>query len=88
MQQKYKDAIFISAKKNIRLERLNKKILGLLEKEYIEKEFELTYDKSHLVSKIRDLGEVLLQDYSEENVSIKVRVKKENEYKLENILND
>ena len=88
MQRKYNDAIFISAKKNMRLGRLNKKILSLLEKEYIEKDFELTYDKSHLVSKIRGLGEILDQDYSEEFVSIKVRVKKENEYKLENILNE
>ena len=32
MQQKYKDAIFISAKKNMRLGRLNKKILSLLQK--------------------------------------------------------
>ena len=87
MQQKYNDAIFISAKKNMRLGRLNKKILSLLEKEYVEKDFELTYDKSHLVSKIRGLGEILNQDYSEENISLKVRVKKENEYKLENILN-
>jgi GTPase len=87
MQQKYNDAIFISAKKNMRLGRLNKKIISLLEKEYVEKEFELTYDKSHLVSKIHGLGEILSQDYSEEIVSLKVRVKKENEYKLENILN-
>jgi len=87
MQLKYKDAIFISAKKNMRLGRLNKKILSLLEQEYVEKDFELTYDKSHLVSKIRELGEVLNQDYSEEIVSLRVRVKKENEYKLENILN-
>jgi len=88
MQLKYKDAIFISAKKNMRLGRLNKKILSLLEKEYVEKDFVLTYDKSHLVAKIRDLGEILNQDYSEVAVSLKVRLKKENEYKLKNILND
>ena len=87
MQQKYKDAIFISAKKNMRLGRLNKKILSLLQEGYVEKDFKLTYDKTHLVSKIRGLGEVLNQEYSEENISLKVRVKKENEYKLENILN-
>ena len=87
MQQKYKDAIFISAKKNMRLGRLNKKILSLLQEGYVEKNFNLTYDKSHLVSKIRGLAEVLDQDYSEKNINLKVRVKKENEYKLENILN-
>jgi GTP-binding protein HflX len=87
IQQKYNDAIFISAKKNMRLGRLNKKILNILEKGYIDKDFELSYEKSHLVPKIRNLGEVLNQDYSENNISLKVRVKKENEYKLENILN-
>ena len=87
MQQKYKDAIFISAKKNMRLGRLNKKILSLLQEGYVEKNFNLTYDKSHLVSKIRGLAEVLDQDYSEKRINLKVRVKKENEYKLENILN-
>jgi len=87
MKQKYNDAIFISAKKNMRLGRLNKKILSLLQEGYVEKDFELTYDKSHLVSKIRGLGEVMNQEYTEENISLKVRVKKENEYKLENILN-
>lgn len=86
IQRKYKNAIFISAKKNLRLARLNKKILSLLQKGYIDRDFELTYDKSHLVSKIRGLGEVLNQNYSEDNISLKVRVKKENEYKLENIL--
>lgn len=87
VQQNYPDAIFVSAKKNMRLERLNNKIQSLLKEEYIEKDYELSYDKSHLVSKIRRLGEILNQDYTEKNVSIKVRVKKENEYKLENILN-
>ena len=87
MQQKYKDAIFVSAKKNMRLGRLNKKILSLLQEGYVEKNFNLTYDKSHLVSKIRGLAEVLDQDYSEKRINLKVRVKKENEYKLENILN-
>jgi GTP-binding protein HflX len=87
IQQKYNDAIFISAKKNMRLGRLNKKILNILGKGYIDKDYELSYEKSHLVPKIRNLGEVLNQDYSENNISLKVRVKKENEYKLENILN-
>jgi GTP-binding protein HflX len=87
IQQKYKDAIFISAKKNMRLGRLNKKLMSLLQEGYIEMDFDLTYDKSHLVAKIRGLGEVLNQDFSETNISLKVRMKKENEYKLENILN-
>lgn len=88
IRHKYNDSIFISAKKHIRLGRLNKKILSLLEKGYVDKKFELSYDKSHLVSKICRMGEVLNQNYSEDNISIKVRVKKENEYKLENILNE
>ena len=88
VQQKYSDAIFISAKKNMRLGRLNKNILSLLQKGYVEKMFDLTYDKSHLVAKIRSFAEVLNQEYSDKNINIKVRVKKENEYKLENILNE
>jgi GTPase len=87
LQQKYNDAVFISAKKNIRLGRLIKKILSLLQEGYIVKNYKLTYEKSYLVSKIRDLGEILNQNYSEKNVSLKIRLKKENEYKLENILN-
>jgi GTP-binding protein HflX len=87
VQQKYKDAVFISAKKNIRLGRLIKKILSLLQEGYIVKNYKLSYEKSYLVSKIRGLGEILNQNYSEKNVSLKVRLKKENEYKLENILN-
>jgi GTPase len=87
VQQKHKDAVFISAKKNIRLGRLNKKILSLLQKGYIVKNYKLTYEKSYLVSKIRGLGEILNQNYSEKNVNLKIRLKKENEYKLENILN-
>jgi len=71
----------------MRLGRLNKKILTLLQKGYVEKNFNLTYDRSHLVSKIRSLAEILNQNYSEKNINLKVRVKKENEYKLENILN-
>lgn len=86
IQKKYDKAIFISAKKNMRIGRLNKKILNLLQTGYIEKDLDLSYDKSHLVSKIRSLGEILTQDYLEEKIILKVRFKKANEYKLENIL--
>jgi GTP-binding protein HflX len=87
LQQKYPNAVFISAKNHIRLERFQKKITEMIHDGYVVKELDLSYDKIHLISGIRNLGEVLEQKYSEKNVLLQIRVKKENENKLERLLN-
>ena len=72
---KYPNAIFISAKKNIRLERVKSKIIELLKDKFIEKEIEINYDKSSIINR----------NFLEDKIQLLVRVAKENEKKLNSI---
>lgn len=88
LQKKFPNSIFISAKKHIRLERLRKKIIEMLHDSYIKKEFNIPYEKYHLIQRIRMLGEILSQKHQEKNVLMQIRIKKENVNKLERLLSD
>ena len=86
IQKKYSNAVFISAKKQIRLERFKKKLAEMITDQYIQKEINLDYSKFHLMPNIRNLGEVVKQQYLEKNVRLQIKVKKDNEEKLERLL--
>lgn len=86
IQKKYSNSVMISAKKQIRLERLKKKLIEMITDQYIQKEIDLDYSKFHLMSNIRNLGEVTNQQYLDKNVRLQIRVKKDNEEKLERLL--
>ena len=82
---KYPNAIFISAKKNIRLERVKSKIIELLKDKFIEKEIEINYDKSSIINQINELSFIINRNFLEDKIQLLVRVAKENEKKLNSI---
>ncbi len=86
IQNKYSNAVFISAKKQIRLERLKLKLVEMITDQYIEKEIDLDYSNFHLMQGVRNLGEVIKQQYFDKNVRLQIKIKKDNEEKLERLL--
>jgi GTP-binding protein HflX len=86
-QNKYPNAIFISAKKKIRLERVKNMIYELVKNHYIDKDLSLRYDQSHMIHKISEISYILNKSFLENKIQIKIRIAKENERKLLNLLN-
>ena len=83
---KYQDAIFISAKKKIRLERIKKMIYELLKSNYIEKQLSLNYNQVHIMHKIGEISHIIDKKFLSKKIRLKIRIANENENKLINLL--
>jgi GTP-binding protein HflX len=87
VQKNYPNALLISAKKKIRLERVKNMIYELLKDHFIDKDLSLRYDQSHIMNKISEISYILDQSFLENEIQLKIRITKENEMKLINLLN-
>jgi GTP-binding protein HflX len=87
VQKRYPHALFISAKKKIRLERLKNMIYELIKDYYLDKEVSLRYNQIYLINKISEISYILNKSFLENKIELKVRIAKDNETKLKNILN-
>jgi GTP-binding protein HflX len=85
---KYPKAIFISAQKKIRTEKIKEKLLDILKERFREKSITLEYNKSYILAQIRKLGNILESRYLAEEILIKIRIPRENEPKLNSLLAD
>jgi GTP-binding protein HflX len=77
--QKYPDALFISAKKQIRMERLKEKIYEFALKRYDSIEFKLNYSDSKKLARLDMLCHILDRRYEDNGIYLRIRYAKENE---------
>jgi GTP-binding protein HflX len=78
-QQLYSEAIFISAKKQIRIERLRTKLSEFVEQRYKSTEFFIPYTNGKLFSRLESLCHILDRQYNDNGIQIWIRYAKENE---------
>lgn len=82
------DKVFISAEKNINIDKLKEKILKIIEEDFRIKEFTVPINNSKLISYIHKNSEVLKEEYDEDNVKMLIKARTPNMEKIENNFND
>lgn len=79
---KYPGAVVTSAAKGMNIGKLKEVILDIIEGDFVEQDYVLPLEKSHLISKVHQFAEVLSTNYEETGVSFRLKYKKENSPKL------
>ena len=85
-QLKYPNSVFVSAKKNIRIEKIKKTMYTTLKVRFKEKNIKLSYQQSHYLQKIGEIAHIASTKYGEQNITVQVRIEKENELKFNNLI--
>jgi GTP-binding protein HflX len=84
--QRFPEAIFVSARKNIRLEKMKLKLYDFFSDRFVDRALSLTYKNASILPRIEKLGHVLDKTYTDVGIDIHVRIHLENEGKLERLL--
>lgn len=83
---KYPDAIFISAKKKIRLDKLTDRLLSIIKKQLFIKTFSLNYTQTDKLKKIGEIATIVDRTYHNNSIKLKVFVNKRNAEQLERVI--
>lgn len=87
LQGNFQNAVFISARQGIRLEKVRHAILEFMQHLFFERQITLPYAQSHLEHKLSTFGHILHRNYEEHGIVLTVRVLKEKEALLNHLLN-
>jgi GTPase len=82
----FPDSVFISAARGINILGLKDNVRRLLETEFIEETFRVRQDQQKLISQLHGAGEVLDRSYEENDVIMKMRIRRKDKVRLENLL--
>ena len=82
----FPDSVFISAARGINILGLKDNVLRLLETEFIEETFRVRQDQQKLISQLHGAGEVLDRSYEDNDVIMKMRIRRKDKVRLENLL--
>jgi GTP-binding protein HflX len=88
IRNKYPKSILISALKGMNINSLQKNLIEFYERNFIEKTISLPIEKAKSLSLIHSLAEVLDTKYDDTNVNITFRTSKENNNRIERIINE
>jgi len=86
VRNRYEDSVVISAERGINISSLEKKLLEIIEKSFVQKTIELDLNESKLVAKIHSLAEVLSIKYHDNTVQITYKTNLENAEKISNLI--
>ncbi len=82
----YPNRVFISAARGINILGLKDEVLKLLETEFIEELFRIPQDQQKLISQLHSAGEVLDRTYEENDVILRMRIRRRDKIRIENLL--
>jgi GTP-binding protein HflX len=82
----YPNRVFISAARGINILGLKDEVLKLLETEFIEELFRIPQDQQKLISQLHSAGEVLDRTYEENDVILRMRIRRRDKIRVENLL--
>jgi len=82
LANQYQHRVFISATRGINILGLKEEVLVLLEKEFIEETFHIRQENQKLISHLHAAGEVLERVYEDNQVILRVRVKRKDRERL------
>ncbi|HTY38127.1 MAG TPA: GTPase HflX [Bacteroidota bacterium] len=78
--------VFISAVRGINILGLKDEVLRLLESEFVEEVFRIPQHQQKLISQLHTAGEVLDRSYEENDVIIRMRIRRRDRVRVENLI--
>jgi GTP-binding protein HflX len=87
-RQQYPEAIFLSAKKQIRIERLKTKLSEFVAQRYKSIDFCIPYTNGKLFSRLEPLCHILDRQYTDNGIQIWIRYALDNEGHVLSIINE
>jgi GTP-binding protein HflX len=82
----YPNSVFISATRGINILGLKDEALRLLETEFLEETFRIPQDQQRLISQLHTEGEVLDRTYEDNDVILKMRIRRKDKERVENLI--
>ena len=82
----YPNRVFISAARGINILGLKDEALRLLETEFLEETFRIPQAQQRLISQLHSEGEVLDRTYEENDVILKMRIRRRDKERVENLI--
>jgi GTP-binding protein HflX len=82
----YPNHVFISALRGINILGLKDEVLRLLESEFVEETFRIPQDQQKLISQLHGAGEVLERTYEDLEVILRMRIRRRDRDRVENLL--
>jgi GTP-binding protein HflX len=82
----YPNRVFISAARGINILGLKDEVLRLLETEFVEELFRIPQDQQKLISQLHSAGEVLDRTYEENDVILRMRIRRRDKVRVENLI--
>jgi GTPase len=86
MSEQFPHSVFISATRGINILGLKDEITKLLREEFVDKTFTISQGDQKLISYLHTAGEVLDKEYSENSVTLSLRIKKKEYDKVMNVV--
>jgi GTP-binding protein HflX len=86
IQEKYPQAIVISASKRIRLQRIKEEILHFIESNYLEKEYRIVHRQAKIVNSLYSLSSVIEERYQNDHVYIRCKISKEDAQRIDKMI--
>jgi len=82
----YPNRVFISAARGINILGLKDEVLRLLETEFVEEIFRIPQGQQKLISQLHSAGEVLDRTYEENDVILRMRIRRRDKVRIENLI--
>jgi GTPase len=86
LADQYSHSVFISALRGINILGLKDEVLSLLKKEFVEETIRVRQDQQKLISQLHGAGEVLERIYEDEEVVLKMRIRRKDKDRIENLI--
>jgi GTP-binding protein HflX len=86
LADQYPHKVFISAMRGINILGLKDEVLLLLKTEFVEETFRVRQDRQKLISQLHDAGEVLERIYEDEEVVLRMRIRRKDKDRVENLI--
>ncbi|MDP2883862.1 MAG: GTPase HflX [Ignavibacteria bacterium] len=82
----YPNRVFISAARGINILGLKDEVLRLLETEFLEETFRIPQAQQKLISQLHTAGEVLDRTYEDNDVILRLRIRRRDKERVENLI--
>jgi GTP-binding protein HflX len=86
LAEKYRHRVFISATRGINILGLKEEVLQLLKQEFVEETFKVSQENQKLISRLHETGEVLERIYEDNQVIVRMRIKRRDRERLVNLV--
>ncbi|MEX2090090.1 MAG: GTPase HflX, partial [Bacteroidota bacterium] len=86
LPNEYPRCVFISAARGINIMGLKEEVRLLIEHEFVEESFKVSQENQKLVSQLHGAGEVLERTYEENDVIMRMRIRRKDRERLQNLV--